>query len=391
MEDKTMRKFMLSALCVLVLCFLQVRAQTTEFSYQGKLNDGGAAANGGYDFEFLLFDALTGGGQVGSTVSLNNVAVTSGIFSVRLDFGNQFTSGANRFLEIRVRQSGQGGLTLLNPRQPIGSTPYSVKSLEAENAFQLGGRTANQFVQISANTNVGIGTTAPTFKLQVIDSSNTGLRVQTNAGGGTVASFGGSGAFRIDAVNVPGGRFTVLENGNVGINTAAPLDELDVRGVFRVQFLGTGGVISLCKNLSNQISFCSSSLRYKTDIASFDSGLNLVKRLRPVSFIWKEGGMRDLGLIAEEVERVEPLLTTRSDKGEIEGVRYDRLGVVLLNAVREQQTQIEAQQKEIENQKQLNQSLQNQLDRQEAEIEALKKLICRQNPAAEACRQKEEK
>jgi len=50
--------------------------------------------------------------------------------------------------------------------------------------------------------------------------------------------------------------------------------------------------------------------------------------------------MRDLGLGAEEVAAVEPLLVTYNSKGEVEGVKYDRIAVVLLNAVKEQQEQI---------------------------------------------------
>lgn len=65
--------------------------------------------------------------------------------------------------------------------------------------------------------------------------------------------------------------------------------------------------------------------------------LTLISRLRPVSFNWKQGGMADLGLIAEEVAKVEPLLVTHNDKDQIEGVKYDRVAVVLLNAVKEQQ------------------------------------------------------
>jgi hypothetical protein len=52
-------------------------------------------------------------------------------------------------------------------------------------------------------------------------------------------------------------------------------------------------------------------------------------------------GSRDLGLGAEDVAKVEPLLVTHNDKGEIEGVRYDRLDVVLINAIKQQQDQIE--------------------------------------------------
>src|SRR5207248_8941764 len=102
------------------------------------------------------------------------------------------------------------------------------------------------------------------------------------------------------------------------------------------------GGTPLCLNGSNQIGNCnSSSLRYKKDIARFAGGLNIVNRLRPISFTWKQGGIRDIGLGAEEVEKVEPLLTFRNDKGEIEGVKYNQLSAVFVNAFREQQNQIE--------------------------------------------------
>ncbi len=123
--------------------------------------------------------------------------------------------------------------------------------------------------QVVMPGNVGIGTNAPAFKLQVIDTSNTGLRVQTNAAGGTVASFGGSGVFQIDASGVNGGRFHISENGNVGVGTNAPNEKLEVNGVLRVNQLGSIGGTQLCRNLFNQISNCSSSLRYKNNIASF--------------------------------------------------------------------------------------------------------------------------
>src|ERR1700733_1541149 len=87
-------------------------AQTTAFTYQGSLKDGSAAANGNYDFEFGLFDAVSGGNQLGSTLSRNTVAVANGIFAVKLDFGSVFP-GADRYLEIRVRLAGQQGITIL--------------------------------------------------------------------------------------------------------------------------------------------------------------------------------------------------------------------------------------------------------------------------------------
>ena len=90
--------------------------------------------------------------------------------------------------------------------------------------------TANVERMIVTNTgNVGIGTTTPAYKLHLVDPSNLGLRVQTNAPGGTVASFGGNGDFQIDAPFVFGGRFIVTENGNVGIGTAIPRYKFHVK------------------------------------------------------------------------------------------------------------------------------------------------------------------
>ena len=163
---------------------------------------------------------------------------------------------------------------------------------------------------------------------------------------------------------------------------------------FTVPTLDTGGATSVCRNASNRLSTCSSSLRYKSNVLDFPSGLSVIKRLRPVSFTWKEGGgALDLGLVAEEVAKVEPLLTTTNTKGEVEGVKYDRVGVVLVNAVKEQQTQIEAQQKQLDEQKQTIKQQQELLARQQAEIkrqqaefEAFKKLVCSNNPQAELCR-----
>lgn len=134
---------------------------------------------------------------------------------------------------------------------------------------------------------------------------------------------------------------------NVGIGTTSPADRLHVNGVIRVETLGAAGITALCHNVFNQIAACSSSLRYKERVASFRGGLALVGRLRPVTFTWREGGARDLGLVAEEVSEAAPLLVTRNAAGEVEGVRYDRVGAVLVEAVQEQQRQIELQRRQL--------------------------------------------
>ncbi|MGH9799529.1 MAG: tail fiber domain-containing protein, partial [Blastocatellia bacterium] len=108
----------------------------------------------------------------------------------------------------------------------------------------------------------------------------------------------------------------------------------------RIPGLGVAGSQQLCRNASNEIAACSSSLRYKTNIAPYRHGLDFIARLQPISFTWKDGGMLDLGFGAEDVAKVDPLLVIYNKDGRVEGVKYDRISAVLVNAVKEQQTQI---------------------------------------------------
>ena len=105
-------------------------AQSTAFTYQGRLNDGAGAATGSYDLTFALFDAANSGVQQGLILTNSSTAVTNGLFTVSLDFGNQFP-GANRWLEIGVRTNGNGLFATLSPRQPLASTPYAIQAARA--------------------------------------------------------------------------------------------------------------------------------------------------------------------------------------------------------------------------------------------------------------------
>ncbi|MGC2239067.1 MAG: tail fiber domain-containing protein [Pyrinomonadaceae bacterium] len=108
-------------------------AQSTAFNYQGRLAEAGASANGTYQFQFKLYDAASGGAQVGGTISDVPVLVTNGTFSTPLDFGANAFPGADRYLEIAVRKIAGDPYTTLTPRQKINSAPYSNKAKTADN------------------------------------------------------------------------------------------------------------------------------------------------------------------------------------------------------------------------------------------------------------------
>lgn len=110
-----------------------VQAQTTDFTYQGRLSDGAnQTPTGAYDLQFSLCDA--NGCPPALTITRDDVPVTNGIFTVSLDFGAQF-DGTARSLKIEIRRGAETGeYTTLTPLQPINSTPYAVRSLNAANA-----------------------------------------------------------------------------------------------------------------------------------------------------------------------------------------------------------------------------------------------------------------
>ena len=130
--------FILCALLVITFCAAQTTlAQTTVFAYQGKLDFDGVPANGQFDFQFKLFDAVSGGAQQGSTSEQLNTDVGNGAYTVNLDFGGAVFPGADRFIEISFRPTGSSSYTTPTTRQQITSTPYSIRSLVSTTADGL--------------------------------------------------------------------------------------------------------------------------------------------------------------------------------------------------------------------------------------------------------------
>lgn len=229
---------------------------------------------------------------------------------------------------------------------------------------------------VSVPLRIGVGTTNPLAQLHVAGSEI--LSTGTNAGF----------KFRNRNSTNSAEDWVWYANGNIArlfSATSGDLVTINTTGVMTIAGLGAAGSTQLCRNASNEISSCSSSIRYKNNVQNFRPGLDLIRKLRPVSFNWKADGRADLGLVAEEVAAAEPLLSSTNEKGEVEGVKYDRVGVVLVNAVNEQQTQIDEQRATIERQQRELEAQRDLIMKQQAELDALKQFVCSQNPAAPLC------
>jgi hypothetical protein len=135
----------------------------TAFTYQGRLADAGVPANASYDLEVRLFNAASGGGQVGSTLTLEDVDVAGGLFTVTLDFGAGAFDGNDRWLEVGVRPGiSTGAFATLSPRQPLRGAPNALFASQAGNAATLGGVPSSGFMLSGALIPIAQGGTGAT-------------------------------------------------------------------------------------------------------------------------------------------------------------------------------------------------------------------------------------
>jgi len=251
----------LLAMFVLAFAASASFAQPTAFTYQGQLKSNDSPANGVHDLRFLLFNAAIDGSQVGTTQCVDNVQVVNGAFTATLDFGNQFATTGQRFIEIEVRSdTGLGcgdatGFTKLAPRQPITPAPTAI---QAKSAFTLASADGSNPAAVIVDNagKVGVGTLlpthtlhlaspAPTLALQDTDSTTQQVGYISYRDSGNVErawmGYGSTGDPDFTIFNTrPSGDLVLLTaaTGNVGIGTASPAAKLDVRGDIRLGSTG---------------------------------------------------------------------------------------------------------------------------------------------------------
>jgi len=105
----------------------------TGITYQGVLTDAGAPLTGTADLRFRLFDAATGGTELG-LVSIDDLVVTDGRVTAVLDFGDQFDGNA-RWLQVEVRDGAStGAYDVLPSRQALSATPLGLFAVGVDHA-----------------------------------------------------------------------------------------------------------------------------------------------------------------------------------------------------------------------------------------------------------------
>jgi len=142
---------------------------STACTYQGSLKKAGQPVSAPQDFQFGLYSAATGSGQIGTTISLTNVTVANGQFHVNLDFGAAAFGTEQRYLEIIVRPTGETAYTSLAPRAPVMPAPVAL-------AVASGG-VSNAAIQ---NGTITRDKLAPTVTPKVLTSLTSDVSVPVN-------------------------------------------------------------------------------------------------------------------------------------------------------------------------------------------------------------------
>jgi Chaperone of endosialidase len=209
----------------------------------------------------------------------------------------------------------------------------------------------------NSDGNVGVGTTFPAGRLDVMSNFGGGgptvLVENANPYGDDAIDFHSAGSFVgnlgmitseqptrffiLHNSDIPAMPLTLAENGgNVGIGTNNPTNILTIRQ-------GAGDAIA-----DGWVTY--SSKQWKTSIQPLEGALDKVEHLRGVSFDWKSTGKHDIGLIAEEAAAVVPeVVAVDPADNKVKGIEYSRLTALLIEAVKEQQSQIAELQQKLEN------------------------------------------
>ena len=360
-------------------------------NWQIRAND---SASGGTSFLGIVDQGATGNSETGTLV----FAVNSGAAANSLRVGSNSKVGlrtATPVLDvhastsdtpaIRLEQNNSGGFTAQTWDIGANEANFFVRDVTGGSRLSLrirpGAPTSS--LDIAANGNIGIGTGSPSANVDVFGNtillgSDSGLQTRTTAttkltriaappftstnlnfaviaaattSTENIAAFGGAVAGMSAATSVlfmtaantntdtGSERMRILSNGRVGIGTSTPDQLLSVNGDASKAGGGSWQTFS--------------DTRLKNISGPFKSGLNAVMRLQPLRYQYRPNNAvgipsngEHIGLAAQSVQKVIPEAVTANANGFLM-VNNDPIIWTMLNAIKEQQQQIEDLKREV--------------------------------------------
>ncbi|OLE63713.1 MAG: hypothetical protein AUI36_09690 [Cyanobacteria bacterium 13_1_40CM_2_61_4] len=304
--------------------------------------------------DVTLNTALGIGALVSATSGSDNTAVgfdalssdTIGGFNTAVGFRalNLNTSSNNTALGFDALQQNTAG----SDNTAVGEAALADNGTGIQNTAVGGGALVGSS---SGNDNTAIGWRA---SLLNSGSSNTAVGSQAliNSTGSSNTALGfqaglnlTTGSNNIDI----GNKGKAGESNYIRIGTKGTQTHTLIAGISGVTVAGGVGVII---DTNGKLGTVVSSERFKDSIKSMDKESEAILALQPVTFRYKPEldpeGIPQFGLVAEQVEKVNPALVARDDQGKPYTVRYEAVNAMLLNEFLKEHRTVQGQQKEID-------------------------------------------
>ena len=185
--------------------------------------------------------------------------------------------------------------------------------------------------------------------------SNTAIGVQAlqdnTTGSGNIALGDGAGEILIagsDNIYVGNNGGSSRESARIRIGTIGLHTGTFIAGISDVPVIGSPVLV----NHNGKLGVAASSARFKTAIKPMDKTSEAILALEPVTFRYKKeldpDGIPQFGLVAEQVQKVNPDLVARDDEGKPYTVRYEAVNAMLLNEFLKEHRKVEQMEKQIE-------------------------------------------
>ena len=179
--------------------------------------------------------------------------------------------------------------------------------------------------------------------------------------------YGAGSSLTTGAHNVDIGNLGVAaESNTIRIGTQGTQTATYIAGIFNSA--ASGGAVEVSN--TGKLGMVLSSARYKRDIQDMGEASSNLMKLRPVTFRYKDDpqGIKQYGLVAEEVEKLYPELVIHSTDGQVQSVRYLTLIGMLLNELQKQAAGLQKQAKELHNESRKNAQQAEQIKRLSAQV-----------------------
>src|SRR5438128_6360040 len=276
-------------------------------------------------------------------------------------------AGALAFNTTGYQNTATGFAALLNNTTGINNTATGYSALGGNTTGD--GNTANGYQALGSNT-TGINNTA---------NGHAALRSNTTGNNNIAVGYRSGLNLTTGGNNIDIGNAGVAgDNNKIRIGTTGTQTATFIAGISGVTVpAGVGVIVGTDGKLGTVVS----SERFKDKVQPMDKASEAILALKPVTFLYKKqldpDGLPQFGLVAEQVEKVNPHLVARDDHGKPYTVRYEAVNAMLLNEFLKEHRKVETLEARMVQQEKDSQA---NASHQQREIDSLKAALKEQAP-----------